>query len=204
MVAQAMFSSSRRHGVSGIPFNDFIAGLLGEFEDMIWRHVQLKMKNKDIDFSHLLKGYSGAVQSIANLTIPFLAPANASWPKLIKAQNANGCRFGHLVRPPNSERCDIYIKDVDDPDNVLFLVECKCYSKAVDMSVLNDIVNGIMKAWNWEVLVVFCPKLAYVGWNQSRVGCVKINRNGEVQNIFQPKKMRDRNHLVIVIETSYN
>lgn len=33
MVAHMIFCASRRNGVQGIPFNDFFAGLLGEFQD---------------------------------------------------------------------------------------------------------------------------------------------------------------------------
>ncbi|KAL7681733.1 hypothetical protein Plhal304r1_c054g0138491 [Plasmopara halstedii] len=86
MVAHAIFCSSRRNGVRGIPFNDFFACLLGEFQDKLCK----KMRMYD-------------AQRLSCTIIPFLAPPNAKWPKFNLDQNSHGCTFGHLFRVSNKE-----------------------------------------------------------------------------------------------------
>ncbi|KAL8009895.1 hypothetical protein Plhal710r2_c069g0177201 [Plasmopara halstedii] len=86
MVAHAIFCSSRRNGVRGIPLNDFFACLLGEFQDKLCK----KMRMYD-------------AQRLSCTIIPFLAPPNAKWPKYNLGQNSHGCTFGHLFRVSNKE-----------------------------------------------------------------------------------------------------
>jgi hypothetical protein len=76
--------------------------------------------------SDLFEGYAQDVINVSRRTIPFLAPANAKWPPFIIDNNRNGCKFGHLVRAYNAERCDVYVQDVEiEQEKAIFLCECK-------------------------------------------------------------------------------
>lgn len=79
MVAHAIFCSSLRHGIQGIPFDDFSACLLGEFQDQLWikGSLHLKCDSKVVIASALLKGYPSTVSDMKDRKIPFLAPLNA-------------------------------------------------------------------------------------------------------------------------------
>ncbi|KAL7691109.1 hypothetical protein Plhal304r1_c010g0039631 [Plasmopara halstedii] len=187
MVAHAIFCSSRRNGVGGIPFNDFFACLLGEFQDI-----------------DLLKDYSADVQRLSSTIIPFLAPPNAEWPKWILDQNSSGCNFGHLVRARNNERCDIYVQDADiENEKPIFICECNYWGTNVDMIVMDQIIDGLNQKWKWEVVFMFCMTLAKfrTPLGHRSVDCVKINyRDGKVIWIFQPAEITDRQQLLIVFE----
>ncbi|KAL3667217.1 hypothetical protein V7S43_007452 [Phytophthora oleae] len=104
MVAHAIFCASRRNGVRGICFNDFFAGLLGELQDECQpMTMTIAGSRKTIVAGDLLGGFP-ALTSLANATIPFVAPPNARWPDYILNENANGCKFGHLVRAADRGR----------------------------------------------------------------------------------------------------
>ncbi|KAL7691081.1 hypothetical protein Plhal304r1_c010g0039351 [Plasmopara halstedii] len=72
------------------------------------------------------------------------------------------------------------------------------------MSVVNQIIVGLSKLkWKWEVVFMFCVTLAKfrTPWGHRSVGCVKSNyRDGEVNWIFQPAEITDRQQLLIVFE----
>ncbi|KAF0713546.1 Aste57867_4297 [Aphanomyces stellatus] len=215
MVTHAIFCSSRRHGVQGIPFNDFISCLIGEFQDEVWTKMTLNLgkrktkkgkrkMRKNIKASDLLEGYSRGVQKLLDNVIPFLAPPNSEWPESILQTNQHGCNVGHLVRAVNSERCNVYVKDLKNQDETaLILCECKYWEAGIDIGTMNGIIEGISKQWTWELVVVFCPRVAKFRseWNYNSIGCVKIDcKNANVEWIFQPQNESSREQLVIVME----
>ncbi|KAL7691080.1 hypothetical protein Plhal304r1_c010g0039341 [Plasmopara halstedii] len=84
MVAHAIFCSSRRNGVGGIPFDDFFACLLGEFQDLFWKKIDMHMHGRidhKIVACDLLNDYSADFQRLSSTIISFLAPPNAEWPE---------------------------------------------------------------------------------------------------------------------------
>ncbi|KAL8005961.1 hypothetical protein Plhal703r1_c06g0031121 [Plasmopara halstedii] len=104
MVAHAIFCSSRRNGVRGIPFNDFFACLLGEFQDKLCKKMRMYgRKGRRIVASDRSNDFSADAQRLSCTIIPFLAPPNAKWPKFNLDQNSHGCTFGHLFRVSNKE-----------------------------------------------------------------------------------------------------
>ncbi|KAF0698095.1 Aste57867_11263 [Aphanomyces stellatus] len=159
---------------------------------------------KDIKASDLLEGYSRGVQKLLNHVIPFLAPPNSEWPESILQTNQHGCNFGHLVRAVNSERCDVYVKDLKNQDETaLILCECIYWEAGIDIGTMNGIIEGISKQWTWELVVVFCPRVAKFRseWNYNSIGCVKIDcKNANVEWIFEPENESSREQLVIVME----
>ncbi|KAL7679531.1 hypothetical protein Plhal304r1_c077g0163951 [Plasmopara halstedii] len=114
MVAHAIFCSPRRNGVGGIPFNDFFACLLEEFQDKFWKNMSMYIeKDRRIEASDLLNDYSADFQRLLSTIVPFLAPPNAEWPMWILAQNSYGRNFANLVRASNEKRCDVYVRDAE-------------------------------------------------------------------------------------------
>ncbi|KAL7998063.1 hypothetical protein Plhal703r1_c30g0117771 [Plasmopara halstedii] len=209
LVAHAIFTSSRRNGVQGIPFNDFFEGLLGEFQEELWKEVKMHCRNtkRSMSASDIFDGYVEDVTNVSKRTIPFLAPPNAKWPPFIIDNTRNGCRFGHLIRACNAERCDVYIQDVEiEHKKTIFLCECKYWNKNVDISAMRAIINGLDQKWHWEVVLLFCMKLASdcKEWENPDIGCVKVNsQDGEVDWIFQPNR-NNRIRLLVVVETLNN
>ncbi|UIZ21105.1 hypothetical protein KXD40_000085 [Peronospora effusa] len=206
MVAHMIFCASRRNGVQGIPFDEFFAGLLSECQEEI-RPVTMTIGNteKAIVASDLLETYEDLV-ALSRSKIPFLAPPNAEWPPCILDTRAEGCNFGHLVHVSNAERCDIYVRNMEDNSKPpLFLCECKYRSKNVDFGTMEMIIAGRNKVWEkWAVVLLFCVELASFrkDWKRMEVGCVKVNcRSGRVDWVFQPAKEENRKQLVIVMET---
>ncbi|CAI5705324.1 unnamed protein product [Peronospora effusa] len=206
MVAHMIFCASRRNGVQGIPFDEFFAGLLSECQEEI-RPVTMTIGNteKAIVASDLLETYED-LAALSRSKIPFLAPPNAEWPPCILDTRAEGCNFGHLVHVSNAERCDIYVRNMEDNSKPpLFLCECKHRSKNVDFGIVEMIIVGLNKVWEkWAVVLLFCVKLASFrkDWKRIEVGCVKVNcRSGRVDWVFQPAKEENRKQLVIVMET---
>ncbi|KAL8016837.1 hypothetical protein Plhal710r2_c024g0097291 [Plasmopara halstedii] len=104
MIARAIFTSSRRNGVQGIPLNVFFENLLGEIQDELWKKVAMHCRytNKSMSASDLFEGYAEDVRNV----------------------------FGHLVRASNAERCDDYVQDVESEHIVLlFCMELASYCK---------------------------------------------------------------------------
>jgi hypothetical protein len=213
MVAHAIFCASRRNGVRGIEFDDFFACLLGEFQDELWEKKTLHGEDgKPIAASQLFEGYASGV---FKRTIPFLAPPNAKWPRFIINANLDGCKFGHLVRAPNNERCDVYVQDLENvAEKAIFLCECKNWNNKVYIGTMEKIIEGLNAKWNqwdeelnqwklWNVALVFCRSLANFRnpWTNTSIGCVKVDwKDGRVNWISQAKE-DVRKQLIIVIET---
>ncbi|OQS06071.1 Crinkler (CRN) family protein [Thraustotheca clavata] len=227
MVAHAIFSSSRRNGVQGIPFDDFLSCLLGEFEDRTWKRIDLTWKNEPFVFSNL-------IPILATKTIPFLAPVNTFWPKYIFEQNhPNGCYYGNFYRAADDDRCDIYIKHPQEENQEhrhimkpeerlkcypIFLSECKYWENSLKMHELNTIVDRVDYAWafkekqinersakhvkirRWSVLIVFCLKLEQKKELNRQATCCVIDREGKV-TVINAKE--GQNEHVIVVETWY-
>lgn len=196
MVAHAIFSTSRRNGVRGIPLSDFISCLIGEFQDEVWTKMEFLLSNDEpIKISDVLLEIS-----VKNLMIPFLSPPNSGWPQSVLDMNQHGCYFGHLVRARNSDRCDIYV--VDSICTPLLVCECKNWEHPVGLGKLNDIVGGIETAWPEGLVIVFCPKFAepvQFNWTHETVSCVKINCNDRsVTSIF--KSNSEVSRFVIAME----
>ncbi|UIZ20494.1 hypothetical protein KXD40_001449 [Peronospora effusa] len=206
MVAHMIFCASRRNGVQGIPFDEFFAGLLSECQDKKIRPVTMTIGNtkQTIVASDLLDKYAD-LAALSRSKIPFLAPPNASWPQCILDTRAKGCNFGHLVRAKNVERCDIYVRNMEDPTGPpLFFCECKYRDSNVGSDVMKMIIDGLNDVCEWAILLVFCVKLAKLEtkWGHTQVGCVKVNcRSGRVDWVVQPAEEEDRKKLVIVMET---
>jgi hypothetical protein len=211
MIAHAIFCASRRNGVQGIRFDAFFGWLLGELRDEL-TEVELTLDGESIRASGLFDGYSVETSNglkMSNAAIPFLAPPNAMWPECILELNAReeryGCNFGHLVRALNSDRCDILVEG-KEKDSALLLCECKFREKIVGSDVMKEIITRLNAAWNgtpgWTFVVVFCVNMAEIQtWRDPKIGCVKINsQNGYVEWKFQPEE-RNREKLVIVVET---
>ncbi|CAK4325655.1 unnamed protein product [Aphanomyces euteiches] len=211
MVAHAIFCSSRRYGVQGIPFNDFMPCFVGEFQAKKWEKMPLKLvveeenTTREILASDLLQGYSSLVEklSVGNV-IPFLAPPNAEWPESILQANEQGCNFGHLVRPDNKERCGVYVQNKGGVP--LFFCECNYHDDSVDISKIQGIMKEMSKYdnWPWEMIFVFCRKFATFpsDWAAEylSIGCVKINcKDANVTWIHNPED-QNREQLVIVME----
>lgn len=116
MVAHMIYNASRRNGVRGILFNDFLSGLLDECEvkyvpdtpkpitllksSKKQRGVPISSaKSEDMSQEYvagcdLLKGYA-ALAKLCTTRIPFLAPPNVEWPQCILAINREiRCKFG--------------------------------------------------------------------------------------------------------------
>lgn len=147
MVAHSIFCSSRRHGIQGIPFDEFFACLLGEFQDQLWikRSLHLRSNGKLIVASDLLKGYPSNVSDVSDRKIPFLAPLNTEWP-----QCHDDCNFGHLVRVFTRERCEVYVRDLKNRnERAMFLCECKYWHYNVDVNALQRIIDGLSQKWDW-------------------------------------------------------
>ena len=161
MVAHALFSSSRRHGVKGIPFDSFISCVVGEFQDKYWQHKSLRLEDKEIVLSRLLEGY----------------PCHDQY----------GCNFGHLTRAFNEERCDLYLQNASG--DVLLLGECEYYQHNVGEAVLTKIITGLTSVCrNWNFVMLFCPRL--VDFTSHRtIGCLKVNCVlGSVEWVFEAKE----------------
>jgi hypothetical protein len=219
MVAHAIFSASRRNGVKGIHFDDFFACLIGEFQHEEWKRMTLHLCDtsnggkRDIVASDLLKKCENGVSSLSERTIPFLAPPNAEWPSFIIEANGNDCKFGHLIRAFNKQRCDIYVQDLEKPKNLceckigkkekaIFLCECKYWNEKVHMNEMNKIIGGLNVRWEWSVALVFCPELAIPrsDWENTSIGCVRVDcKEGDVKWVSQPADHRQK--LIFVIET---
>ncbi|UIZ20906.1 hypothetical protein KXD40_001421 [Peronospora effusa] len=208
MVAHMIFCASRRNGVQGIPFDEFFAGLLSECQDEKIRPVTMTIGNtkQTIVASDLLDKYAD-LAALSHSKIPFLAPPNAEWPRCILDTRTEVCNFGHLVRAKNAERCDIYVRNMEDPTGPpLFFCECKYWNDNVDSDAMETIIDGLEKVWKkkWAILLVFCLKLESfeTEWGHKQVGCVKVNcRSGRVDWVVQPAEEKDRKKLVIVMET---
>ncbi|KAH9125445.1 hypothetical protein AeMF1_003935 [Aphanomyces euteiches] len=210
MVAHAIFCSSRRQGVQGIAFDDFMSCLVGEFQDEEWEKMPLTLvveeetacgnekTTREIAASDLLEGYSSCNLSTGNV-IPFLTPPNAKWPEPILQTNEQGCNFGHLEFAFNRETCNVLVKNQDGTP--LLFCECNGQKAGIDTGTLNRMIKRISKEWaTWEFVVVFCRKFAtsQLNWKYKSTGCVKINcENASVEWIFQPD---DRKQLVFVME----
>ncbi|KAG9401217.1 hypothetical protein AC1031_009973 [Aphanomyces cochlioides] len=210
MVAHAIFCSSRRQGVQGMSFDDFIACLAGEFQDEEWEKMPLTLvveeetecgkekMTREIAASDLLEGYTSCNLSTGNV-IPFLAPPNAEWPEPILQTNDQGCNFGHLECALNRETCNVLVKNKEGTP--LILCECKGQEAGIDSGTMNRMIKRISKEWvTWEIVAVFCRKAAtsQLNWKYKSTGCVKINcENASVEWIFQPE---DRKQLVLVME----
>ncbi|KAF4031317.1 hypothetical protein GN244_ATG16772 [Phytophthora infestans] len=205
MVAHALFCSSRRHGVQGISFDDFLECLVGEFRDKIWEKVILKdLSGAVCRATELLASYEQRIRDLSTRTMPFVAPPNAEWPQPIIDMNVRGCEFGHLIRAPNSERCDIFLDDLGNSnERAMFLCECKYRGDNVDMGVLKGIVAGLNQKWDWKIGMLFCPQLANVrAWTVPDVDCMKIDcKTGNVKWVHRPNAERGAPKVIIVIET---
>lgn len=147
MVANAIFSSSRRNGVQGIPFSDFLVGFLGEFQDKNWAKMNLcDADGKPSGACDVFEGYG--VNVLLDRTAPFLASPNAEWPKCILETNSLGWKFGHLVRVCNEERREVYVQDLEDKnEKAVFLCECKHWNMNVDAGTMKKIVRGLDASW---------------------------------------------------------
>lgn len=207
MVAHAIFCSSRRNGVQGIPFNDLFACLLGEFQDETWERVDIHYGGARMDASGLLEGCGGLdVSKLLTENIPFLTPPNAQWPSFFMESNRyGGCKFGHLVRVCNQERCAVYVQEAENGNGkAMLLCECKYWDKSVDMIVMREIIHGLDEKWEWGVVLVFCLKvddLQTLPWENPSIGCVKIScHDGSAEWISQPA-IGNRERLLIVVET---
>lgn len=227
MAAHAIFCSSRRKGVQGIPFNAFFASLLGGFQEKTWERINVRYEGAIINASALFVGYGGSdLTNLLTKNIPFLAPPNAEWPSFILELTRNErkrhfvesdrqiieheskhpyCKFGHLIRAPNTERCDVYVQDVDNADEkAIFLCECKYLEKNVGMSALRRIIHGLDEQWEWDFAFIFCLKMAksQTQWVDKSIGCVKISsHDGSAEWIFQPED-GNRKKLLVVVETT--
>ncbi|KAE8964894.1 hypothetical protein PR001_g28900 [Phytophthora rubi] len=205
MVAHAIFSSSRRNGVRGIPVRDFLPCFFGEFEDKLWMKEVLLLEGSEADSSDLLAGYDTG--ALAKRTIPFLAPPNSKWPQPILDTNDDGCKFGHLICAVDAYRCDLCVKDLD---KAVFICECKYWELEVDINLVTRIFTGLETKWgcDWKVVVVFCSQLAIcrADWKCQSVGCVKFKRGKRAGTaianwVFQPEP-KERDKLMIVVEST--
>ncbi|KAF4034383.1 hypothetical protein GN244_ATG13655 [Phytophthora infestans] len=118
--------------------------------------------------------------------------------------NVRGCEFGHLIRAPISERCDIVLDDLGNSnERAMFLCECKYRGDNVDMGVLKGIVAGLNQKWDWKIGMLFCPQLANVrAWTAPDVDCMKIDcKTGNVKWVHRPNAERGAPKVIIVIET---
>ena len=102
--------------------------------------------------------------------------------------NQKGCNFGHLTRAFNDDRCDVYVEEASGKR--LLLGECKYHNDSVNENVMNKIINGLDSEWNWDFLMLFCPKLANIqNWSHRTIGCFKVNcLTGSVEWIYQAKE----------------
>lgn len=122
--------------------------------------MHCKNIHRRMTVSDLFEGYAEDVTNVSRRTIPLLAPPNAEWPSFIIGNNRYGCKFGHLVRARNADRCDVCVQDVEIGNKkAIFLCECKYWDKNVDMSAMRAIVHGLNQKWPWKVGLVFCMKL---------------------------------------------
>ncbi|KAE9267732.1 hypothetical protein PR003_g31679, partial [Phytophthora rubi] len=240
MVAQSIFCASRKKGVRGILFDDFFVELLREMQDKplvdqmeIEEEAavvvdlpegysdleKIKIDDKAVDASDLLKGYDDLAY-LRETRIPFLAPPNATWPEYILDTRArrvgsrcdDNCHFGHLVRAPTEERCDVYVENMESEGGIPpFHCECTHWGKRVDIEVMRSIISGLNSVWKdrWELVVVFCAELADIGneWEHKDIGCVKIDCKTRIGEwVFQSELSDesgkcDRKKLLIVLET---
>ncbi|OWZ14827.1 Crinkler (CRN) [Phytophthora megakarya] len=212
MVSHMIFCASRRHGVRGIAFDDFFAGLLGECQKTTFRPMTMSLEGKIIVATDLFSGYTNLASFVEEVKIPFLAPPNAKWPDNI-LDLGHGCNFGHLVQ--NNERLENYVTVRDG--SVLFVSDCKYRKDNVDSGLMNSIIDGWNAAEdqhrmpsNWKIGLVFCEKLASFKneWVYPTIGCVAVNccvaansQKCEARWIFQPPQIEERQKLVVVIET---
>ncbi|CAK4521502.1 unnamed protein product, partial [Aphanomyces euteiches] len=125
MVAHAIFCSSRRNGVQGIAFHDFLSCLFGEFQDEEWKKMsELYVVHKETKHTmeSFLREYSNSgmemesnIESelgLSDMLIPFLAPPNPQWPLELLQAKEYGCYFGNLIRIMNEAECCIYVEDL--------------------------------------------------------------------------------------------
>ncbi|CAK4423350.1 unnamed protein product, partial [Aphanomyces euteiches] len=125
MVAHAIFCSSRRNGVQGIAFHDFLSCLFGEFQDEEWKKMsELYVVHKETKHTmeSFLREYSNSgmemesnIESelgLSDMLIPFLAPPNSQWPLELLQAKEYGCYFGNLIRIMNEAECCIYVEDL--------------------------------------------------------------------------------------------
>lgn len=212
MVAQAIFSASHRKGVAGTSLNDFFCDLLGEFRTDTWTSVTLRDTNGGtITPSDLCEGYAERVKAMATRAVPFLAPPNIAWPNFMRSANTQGCRLGHVTRPPNSERVDLVVREWPargrHEGRLVFLGECKHRSGNTGASELAGIVDGLSQKWrHWAVVFVFCAHLGEFRWQRKpdTIGFVKVDAKdaiGQVMQLYRPAKKADRKHLVVIVET---
>ena len=70
-----------------------------------------------------------------------------------------------MTRPPNSERCDLYVTDVQTlNEKAMFLVECKYRQDNLNIAVISEILESVSK--QWESFLVFCQTVADLRrWN---------------------------------------
>ncbi|KAG7394876.1 hypothetical protein PHYBOEH_004500 [Phytophthora boehmeriae] len=210
MVTHAIFSSSRRNGVGGIPFLDFLTGLFGEFQSEDWVDMTLYETGKPIDARSLFQGYGGSITELLDRKVPFLAPSNAKWPQFILDTNTQhlGCKFGRLVRFANASRRDIIIQDVsNNNEKAMFHCECKYLDRTLHVGAMSGAIVGLDDAWEgeWTFALVFCAHLtgSRSEWTETEVGCVKINCEGSsavVEWVFTPDA-KYRKKLIMVVET---
>ncbi|OQS04564.1 Crinkler (CRN) family protein [Thraustotheca clavata] len=85
-IAHAIFSSSPRNGVRGIPFDDFF--------HTTRKQVHLTLSGNRIVLINL-------ISILATKMIPSLAPINAKWPDYIFDQKQNACNFGNICCAAN-------------------------------------------------------------------------------------------------------
>ncbi|KAL4160401.1 hypothetical protein PRNP1_000970 [Phytophthora ramorum] len=130
--------------------------------------------------------FDDGVSALSGRTIPFLAPANAEWPQcMLDTNNVNDCKFGHLIRACNEERCEVLVQDVTSRnEDGVFLCVCKYWKEQVNTNTMRAIIAGLNTTWaEWEVVLVFCKEVADVGaeLKNDNIGCVKIDfRDGSV------------------------
>ncbi|GMF24332.1 unnamed protein product [Phytophthora fragariaefolia] len=211
MVAHAMFSSSRRNGVRGIYFPEFFQSFLGEFQVSSWSKVALLLERESshrlLEPIDILEGYCDDVGALSVRRVPFLAPPNSKWPPYILATNEDNCKFGHLVRPPNKERCDVFAVDLEK-EKAMFVCECKYWDDTVNYCTIKNIIAGLNVEWHgrWNVVIVFCTDVTrFQQWEFNSIGCLKIKRGGTqgamiASWISQPKQ-EERKKLMIIVET---
>ncbi|KAH9075446.1 hypothetical protein Ae201684P_004126 [Aphanomyces euteiches] len=212
MVAHAIFCSSRRNGVQGIAFHDFLSCLFGEFQDEEWKKMsELYVVHKETKHTmeSFLREYSNSgmemesnIESelgLSDMLIPFLAPPNSQWPLELLQAKEYGCYFGNLIRIMNEAECCIYVED-------LLVCECKFGTSNVNKTTILKFVDSMCERQRpWKIALVFCHKFATSGketWTHNTIGCARINvARCHFEWIFQPEtpsRPSDRKQLVLV------
>ncbi|KAL7685556.1 hypothetical protein Plhal304r1_c030g0097631 [Plasmopara halstedii] len=90
--------------------------------------MHCRYTNKSMSASDLFEGYAEDVRNVSKRIIPFLVSFGVA--AIHFDTNRNGCRFGHLVRASNAERCDDYVQDVESEHvKAIFFCQCKYWDK---------------------------------------------------------------------------